>query len=67
MPVHLLLTKADKLSRGAAGNMLQEVRRDIAKNFNVEGDQEISMQLFSSLKKSGIDEAHACLDGWLNL
>jgi len=67
MPVHLLLTKADKLSRGAAGNMLQEVRRDVAKNFNADGEQQISMQLFSSLKKSGIDEAHACLNGWLKL
>jgi len=65
MPVHLLLTKADKLSRGAAGNMLQEVRRDVARDFNAAGDLAISAQLFSSLKKTGIEEAHACLDGWL--
>ena len=26
---HCLLTKADKLSRGAAGNALQAVRRDL--------------------------------------
>ena len=65
MPAHLLLTKADKLSRGAAGNTLQAVRRDVARRFNPDNDQEISVQLFSSLKKMGIEEAHASLDGWL--
>ncbi len=66
MPVHLLLTKSDKLSRGGAANVLQQVRSEVASMFNTEGDQEITMQLFSSLKKTGIEEAHYCLDGWLN-
>ncbi|HED39021.1 MAG TPA: YihA family ribosome biogenesis GTP-binding protein [Chromatiales bacterium] len=65
MPAHLLLTKADKLSRGAAGNTLQAVRRDVARRFNPDNDQEISVQLFSSLKKTGIEEAHVSLDSWL--
>ncbi len=66
MPVHLLLTKADKLSRGGAANVLQEVRKEIKEHFNASGELAISAQLFSSLKKTGISEAHTCLDGWLN-
>jgi len=66
MPVHLLLTKADKLSRGGAGNALQQVRSEVARTFNPHEEQEITVQLFSSLKKTGIEEAHFCLDGWLN-
>ncbi len=66
MPVHLLLTKSDKLSRGAAGNVLQQVRKDVASMFNHEGNQSITIQLFSSLKKTGVEELHHCLNGWLN-
>ncbi len=66
MPVHILLTKADKLSRGGGGNALQQVRSEIAKTFAKNGECEITAQLFSSLKKTGVAEAHACLDRWLN-
>jgi GTP-binding protein len=57
LPVHILLTKADKLSFGAAKNALLAVQKEL-------GDAPIplSVQLFSSLKKSGVDEAHAALD-----
>lgn len=65
MPVHIMLTKADKLSRGAAGNELQRVRREVAEHFSPSSTEEISVQLFSSLKKTGVEEAHACLDRWL--
>src|SRR3546814_3342492 len=30
LPAHVLLTKADKLGRGAAGNTLQAVRRELS-------------------------------------
>ena len=59
-PVHVLLTKADKLSRAVASSVLREVRLElasIAPNYSV--------QLFSSLKKSGIEEAEAVLGQWL--
>jgi GTP-binding protein len=57
LPVHILLTKADKLNFGAAKNALLQVQKEL-------GDAPIplSVQLFSSLKKSGVDEAHAALD-----
>lgn len=63
IPAHALLTKADKLSRGAAGNTLQQVRRELAAAF---GDS-ISAQVFSGESKQGVDEARAVLARWLGL
>ncbi len=62
LPVHILLTKADKLGRGAAAKSLQQVSREI-RQF---GDK-VTVQLFSALKRQGIDEAHGVLDEWLEL
>jgi GTP-binding protein len=59
LPLHLLLTKSDKLKRGAAQNVLLEVRRELSPLSYV------SVQLFSSLKNVGVDEARATLDEWL--
>ncbi len=60
LPVHILLTKADKLKRGAAMNTLLKVQKVLREEF-----PHASAQLFSALKKDGIDEAHAKLDSWL--
>ena len=60
-PVHVLLTKADKLSREAAQKVLRRVEGEIgafAPN--------ASVQLFSSLKKSGLEKAAAVLLRWLD-
>ena len=62
LPVHILLTKADKLKRGAAMNTLLKVRNSL-KQYGAH----VSIQLFSSLKNEGIDTAHAVLDKWLEL
>ena len=59
-PIHVLLTKSDKLSRGAAAAVLQDVRRALQPI----GPQ-VTVQLFSSLKKSGVEEAEAVIGGWL--
>ncbi|MDP2139713.1 MAG: ribosome biogenesis GTP-binding protein YihA/YsxC [Gammaproteobacteria bacterium] len=59
MPVHVLLTKVDKLKRGAAQNALLGARKQIA------GFPNVSIQLFSSLAKSGIDTLEDKLDEWL--
>lgn len=56
-PVHVLLTKADKLSRGRASAALQGVRREL-------GDG-ASAQLFSALKGTGVEEARGALDRML--
>ena len=63
IPAHVLLTKADKLSRGAAGSVLLQVRRDLAAMF---GDT-VSVQAFSGESKQGVEEARAVLDRWLEL
>jgi GTP-binding protein len=61
-PVHVLLTKSDKLTRSAAARTLQDVRSKLAALSPV-----YSAQLFSSLKKSGLDEAETCISSWLPL
>ena len=60
LPAHVLLTKADKLSRGAALAALAQLKRGLAVDY-----PGASTQLFSALTGQGIDEAHARLDGWL--
>lgn len=60
MPVHILLTKADKLKPGAAKNTLLKVRRQLA-----DWEDLVSIQLFSALKRQGVDELAARLDTWL--
>ena len=54
LPVHILLSKADKLKRGAAASALKAARREI-------GDR-ASVQLFSALKRTGVDEARTTLN-----
>lgn len=61
-PVHVLLTKADKLKKGPAANSFQKVRAELAKM-----SPNLSVQLFSSLKKTGLDEAYGVLDRWFHL
>ncbi|SDK01954.1 cell division checkpoint GTPase YihA [Billgrantia gudaonensis] len=60
MPVRILLTKADKLKPGAARGALQQVRHRLQ-----EWEDLVSVQLFSALKRQGVDEAAAQLDAWL--
>ncbi|WP_374086862.1 ribosome biogenesis GTP-binding protein YihA/YsxC [Methylomicrobium lacus] len=57
LPVHILLTKSDKLSFGAAKNTLLQVQEELSG-----APIPLTVQLFSSLKKSGVDEAHQALD-----
>ncbi len=61
MPVHLLLTKADKLKRGAAQAALMQVR----KGLQAYGDL-ASVQLYSAVSHAGRDQLVAVLDGWLS-
>lgn len=61
LPVHILLTKADKLKRGAAKAALQLVRTRLQ-----EWQDLVTIQLFSALKREGVEEAHQRLDQWLD-
>jgi GTP-binding protein len=62
MPVHILLTKADKLSRGHAGVALMNVKKEL-KSANL--SDLVSVQTFSSLKNTGLDDLKAKLQTWL--
>jgi len=64
LPVHILLTKSDKLKRGPAQNTLLKVE-----SFLREMDPGITLltvQTFSSLKKLGLPELEAQLNHWLS-
>lgn len=62
MPIHILLTKADKLKKGQAQNTLLQLRQQISEqNFYA------TAQLFSSLKNQGIETLKEQLDIWLML
>jgi GTP-binding protein len=56
LPVHILLTKADKLGRGAGSNALQAVRRQLPRGGSV------TAQLFSALVGDGVQEARGALE-----
>ena len=51
LPLHVLLTKADKLKRGPALNTLQKV-----KAFALSQNSSASISLISSLQKTGREE-----------
>lgn len=62
MPVHILLTKADKLNRGPAGSALQQVRKVLKTEY-----PQATVQLFSSLDKQGLELAQEQLARWLEM
>jgi len=63
IPAHAVLTKADKLGRGAGGNTLQAVRMELSRSL---GDT-VSVQTFSAESKQGVDELRAVTARWLGL
>ncbi len=60
LPVHVLLTKADKLSRGAAQTVLRQSQATLRTDY-----PRASAQLFSALNGQGVAEVHTRLDEWL--
>ncbi len=60
-PIHCLLTKADKLTRQEQVKTLRAANAEAA---GLLGN--ITLQLFSSLKKTGMDEAEAAIGAWLD-
>lgn len=59
MPLHILLTKSDKLKQGAAKQALNKLKQELSRF------PQVSIQLFSSLKKTGVDQLASRLDEWL--
>lgn len=62
MPVHILLTKADKFKRGAARNALFAVQNEL-KSLQLEA----TIQLFSAPNREGVKSLEEQLDVWLSL
>jgi GTP-binding protein len=62
VPLHILLTKADKLKRGPAQATLLTLRKELTQ---ILGDK-VTLQTFSALKRSGIDTLSQRLDSWLS-
>jgi len=59
-PIHCILTKADKLNRNESTNALREARGVLDSYVDEDGNGfPFTVQLFSALKRIGIDEADA--------
>ena len=64
-PIHTLLTKCDKLTRQESINALRTTQKGLAE-YRAAGYQgELTAQLFSALKRVGLDEAHELIESWL--
>ncbi len=60
LPAHVLLTKADKLKRGPQQSSKLQTQKRIK-----DAGLPATVQTFSALKKTGLDELVIKLDGWL--
>lgn len=60
-PLHIVLSKADKLTNQERSATLRAVQQKISSY----GFTDLSIQLFSSLKKTGVDELERKLSEWL--
>lgn len=59
LPLHLLLTKADKLKRNPAHNVMAAVRKELT------GRGSLEVQLFSATAGIGLEQVRERLDSWL--
>lgn len=67
-PVHCLLTKSDKLNRNESTNALRLTQSILASYIDEHGQAlPYTVQLFSALKRIGLDEADAKIQELLNL
>ena len=55
-PVHVLLTKSDKLTRNEQAKTLRDVKQQL-----IQGQYNATVQLFSSLKRTGVPEAEIAI------
>jgi GTP-binding protein len=62
-PIHCLLTKSDKLTHQEQIKTLREAKQALAK---ASLGEQVTLQMFSSLKKTGMDEVERVVSGWLD-
>jgi GTP-binding protein len=60
MPLHILMTKSDKLKKGPASKQLMMVKKEL-----VQYGENVTVQLFSSLKRDGLTILKNTLNTWL--
>lgn len=67
-PIHCILTKADKLNRNEQANALREAKGVLESYVDEDGEGfPFTVQLFSALKRIGIEEADAKIQSLLGL
>lgn len=64
-PVHILLTKSDKLKRGGVARAIQATEHALADEYAGVAQASLSLQAYSSLKHSGVEDAREVLLEWL--
>jgi GTP-binding protein len=65
-PIHTLLTKCDKLTRQESVNALRATQKGLEEYRDAGYAGGLTVQLFSALKRTGLDEAHLLIEGWLS-
>jgi GTP-binding protein len=64
-PIHALLTKCDKLTRQESVLALRTTNKAFDE-YRMQGyEGKLSAQLFSALKRVGLDEAHEVIESWI--
>ena len=61
IPLHILLTKSDKLKRGPAQATMLSVKKELKARLA----DKVSVQTFSALKNDGVEALRARLDTWM--
>jgi GTP-binding protein len=66
-PIHVLLTKSDKLTRQESVQALRATQKVLDQYEQpVEGQERLlTVQLFSSLKRVGLEQAHDVIEHWI--
>ncbi|MEX3592347.1 MAG: ribosome biogenesis GTP-binding protein YihA/YsxC [Burkholderia sp.] len=64
-PIHTLLTKCDKLIHQENVNTLRNTKKALEAYRDAGYEGALTCQLFSALKRIGIEEAHVLVESWL--
>ncbi|KVD69961.1 GTP-binding protein [Burkholderia sp. ABCPW 14] len=64
-PIHTLLTKCDKLTRQESINALRATQKGLDAYRDAGYAGKLTVQLFSALKRTGLDDAHALIESWV--
>ena len=64
-PIHVLLTKSDKVSKDKSLRTLNKINNELKEKWGKKFNVECSAQLISSLKKQGIEKATKKIEQWL--